>query len=217
MRMNLIVAVLLSLVLFSGCETVKQMWADKQLSDNTPLTEQEKAEGKILPNEQAARDAQPLASLPYGAGIAVVPIATWLIGAIRSVGRGRKLRAAQIGTSANPITGHIGEKVGAESFVQHVADVSHSIFGSEKNLTASATTWRAIASGLLGSATIGVPLYNMLIEFLDHAMKNPPAFLQGPILIVAMALGTAAIAFIRAQLAKVKPVEVNPATPAPVV
>jgi hypothetical protein len=118
---KIMVMVFIGTLVFAGCAAFNQALVDKRLSDSTPLSS-----GETAPAERAAKLAAPLASLPYGAGAAAVPLATLGLTWIFGWRRGRKLRIAN-GTSERPITGNLGSAIGVETVIQHVADVKTGI------------------------------------------------------------------------------------------
>lgn len=182
MRTKLIVACLLTLVLFSGCAAIKQAYEDKKLSDSTPL-----AAGEKDPYDRGFQTAQPLSSLPWGAGMAAVPVVGTILGWWFASRRGKRIRLAKQPESVNPITGHLGNSIGLEGIVQNAADAFTGVFDVGKDGSAAKRGWKMAVIG--GLATVAIPAIDGLIS---HITQNPPAGLN-PLIVAGIAalLGSA--------------------------
>lgn len=191
MRMKLIVAFAVTLILFLGCAAIQQAYDDKKLSDSTPL-----AAGEKDPYDRGYQMAQPLASLPWGAGMAAVPIAGTIVGWFLASRRGKKIRLAKQPESVNPITGNFGESIGLESIVQNAADAFTGVFDVGADGSAAKRGWKMALIG--GLVTVAIPAIDGLIA---HITTNPPAGLN-PLIV-------AGLAALEKWLSKVLPVKID--------
>ncbi len=198
MKMKIIVAFMIGLTLFAGCAAIKQGNEDKQLSDATPL-----AAGERDPYDRGYQMAQPLASLPWGAGMAAVPIVGTIAGWFFASRRGRKIRLAKQPESVNPITGHFGESIGFEGIVQNLADAFTGIFDVGADGSSAKRGWKMALIG--GLATAAIPAIDGLIS---HITTNPPAGLN-PLIVAGVA---ALLGASEKWLSKVLPVKIDKPT-----
>lgn len=189
---RLTIAILISGLLFTaGCAAA---YDDKKLSDSTPL-----AQGERSPYERGISVAQPLAGLPYGAGIVAVPIVGTAIGWLLSWRRGRRIRLAQA-PSVHPITGTIGKTTGIEGLIQHLADLRAGLFEVGPEGSGLKRSWKMALIGTLATS-IAPSLIPLVHGVATQITANPPEWLNG----VPLVLAISGLGYLEKQLSKVLP------------
>lgn len=184
MRKLIIVTLLACTVL--GCAAIQQARQDAEVGYTAPL-----AANEISPQQKAQTWGSIIAGIPY-AGVAA-PFAVPVLGWIFAWRRGAKIRKQQP-ASANPITGQLGNALGAETIIQHIADVRAGVIDVGAPESSTRRTWKGIVIGALGIAAS---------SGLQHIAGQAPSDVQPAI----WALVSAVILGAEKWLQKVLPVQ----------
>ncbi len=176
------------LTLLVGCAALKLVKSDYDTGKATPL-----AEGELSPVDAANGIVAPV--IPFlpeplkpVAGIAVV-----VLTAIGTWRRGRKIRQGQP-TSANPITGNFGAKVGLEAIVQNIANISQGAFEVGPEGSGLRRAWKVLLTGAV--AAVSIPA-------VQEAIAQHPTQMGTALAVVA------GLAALEKELSKVLPVKPN--------
>lgn len=201
MKKSWIAMIFMVLVFGAGCAWVKQAQEDIAISNATPIQP-----GEVSPDEKADRFSNLFNNLPWGASALAVPLIGFIAANELRRRRGKAIRQQTQNTSVNPITGHIGNAIGFEAVVQWLADLRAAVFEVGPDGSATKRGWKAVLYSLIGSASFGHLLYPTIVNTLQNFTSNPPTWLHGAALSVAVATGTGIIAFLEKKMQKVLPI-----------
>ena len=202
---KMIVCVAIVMVAFAGCAWIEQFGQDVQTSKATPYSP-----GETTVEERAARYVQPLAGLPWGAGTFAVPVGGFLIAYVLHKLRGRKIRTSSLEATESPITGFAGKKMGLETVVQFLSDVTAAIFEVGKDGSLTKRGWKGFLYGAIGTGALAP----VVLPYVQQVIEQFPNWFSGATLAVAAGLGSALVAVLEKASSKVlPPPAVNPASP----
>lgn len=151
------VFVLVSLVTLVGCAQIEQARKDVEIGATTPLEE-----GEVAPQQQAHEVGGILSAIPV-----VGPFASVLapvLGTFFLWNRGRRIRKEKP-HSTNPITGFFGNKIGLESFVQHLSNIFAGLYEVGPDGSVIKRGWKVGLStlGSIAAAALTIPDVQALV------------------------------------------------------
>lgn len=191
-----ILASILMVSVFFGCA---QMREDYQRGKDTPYTE-----GETTVEQQTGALANTVSGIPY-ANVSA-PLIMFVGPYIFAWLRGRRLRKKTLTIHPDPITGTFGQTIGAETLIQHVANVAAGLFEVGPSGSSLKRGWKmALISGL-GIAFAPYAQDMISNTILPILQTSPPTWLP------AFALTGTIAAFAAAEkwLSKVQPVAPSP-------
>lgn len=190
-----------------GCGLAKQAGEDYKTGKETPY-----AQGEVTAADQSKTLANTVSGIPYvNLSTPLILLAgpyifTWL--------RGRRLRKQKMEPNPNPITGKIGQAVGAESVIQHLADIAAGLFDVGHPDGLLKPGWKGAL--LAGFGTLVAPeLAHLISGTILPALENhPPEFLAHLFNGTVLAITIGGLYSAEKWLHKVEPIA-HPKTPTP--
>lgn len=161
MKKLMLLSFLAMTVFMAGCATVKSAVDDYKVGATTPLEE-----GELSPAQQAAPIQAAITPIPVVGGFA--PVIGGALAGLFTLLRGRRIRKGQP-QSQNPITGFLGQRIGAETVVQSLANIAAGLFEVGGDGSPFKRAWKM---GLSTALSIGVGAMT-IPAVQDFVVHNP--------------------------------------------
>lgn len=188
----------------TGCAFFDQAKQDYQLHKETPY-----AADETTPQQKTQILAGTVSSIPYAnlSAPLILLAGPYFFGWLR----GRRIRRETLAEHPHPITGSIGQTVGLEAIVQHLATVAAGLFEVGANGTAFKRGWKITLLTALG-AIVAPGAEHVISEIIPVLQSNPPAWLANLFNGGILALVIGGLAAAEKWLSKVQPVKEPVAT-----